>query len=672
MTSLPSTTLLRLLLVDADPVFRLGMGVWLNQYPDVSLVAAAADGERALQILAGRLEPLEPEIVSSERRSERRIDLVLLDLSIGQASPGQIQGLNLCRLIRARYPDLPILCLSNATEPVIRAAAQQSGASGYCARDLAPDDFVAVMRQVAAGQPYWHQTSRPELSQISRDQVSRVSRVSRGTDASGSRTSAAFSDPVSERDLRPTPAPLATFRRQLKRSGLQQIEAALAEVHQELQDLDLSLLDRAVLAGRQRELRAARWLVRRLLATPALERSEISNQRLPIGIPTDATRQINPDGQVGAARLDAARLDAARQPTIGTDRQTETIGSGVLQPQQTQGQIQTLPELSLTQNLQDLRGLQSLAFDTLLGKLQTGLVNQTEAPLEIDILCDDKKRELVYLVVRKLEELLSELRYSQVEPAQLPLKRAPILLDLWQAVLVDFLGKYYTVRLGETEVEVIEVLLRDAPLVQTEILDKIPGVTELLQHFLFQTPLLVDAALCPPGNPAALLRVELLLENLTLQVANAVIQPLLNHFANVETIKQTFYDQRLLSNREVERFRNDLSWHYRLVRLYREPKQIFESQYKLLILTERAIKQTYIYAPRTAELDQLTGLPYLVTLALETRDAVSPRLRSVVSFVGNGFVYVLTEVIGRGIGLIGKGVLKGLGNVWQDTKSGRR
>jgi DNA-binding NarL/FixJ family response regulator len=641
MTSLPSNALIRLLLIDADPVFRLGIGVWLNQYPDLSLVAAAADGERALQILEARLGAASPE---------RAIDLVLLDISVGQGNPSQIQGLNLCRLLRARYPTLPVLCLSNATEPVILAAAQQSGASGYCTRNLTPADFVAVMRQVAAGQPYWGQPYReqPDWSQPS---GSLSGRGQPDSDLAPVTLSA-----PRDSSLSPAPAPLSAFRRNLRRSGLRQIEAVLTEVNKELQDLDLSLLDRAVLAGRQRELRVARWVVKRLLATPALEnqaqfqppsptpRSSQLPQALPADRPTDAARQTN------------------------TIRQTDPGGQtdpGELAP----AQIQTLQ----TQNLQvqALPGLQSLAFDTLLGKLQAGLTNQTEVPLEIDILRDDKKRELVYLVVRKLEELLSELRYSQIEPNQLPLKRSLLLLDLWQAVLVDFFGKYYTVRLGETEVEVIEVLLRDAAVVQTEILDKIPGVVELLQHFLFQTPLSVNATPYPPGNPEALLRAELLLENLTLQVANAVIQPLLNHFANVETIKQDFYDQRLLSNREIERFRNNLSWNYRLARLYREPKQIFESQYKLLTLTGRGIKQTYIYASRTDELDQLAGLPYVVTLALETRDAIAPRLRSVVSFVGNGFVYVLTEVIGRGIGLVGKGVLKGLGNVWQDTKPGR-
>jgi hypothetical protein len=140
----------------------------------------------------------------------------------------------------------------------------------------------------------------------------------------------------------------------------------------------------------------------------------------------------------------------------------------------------------------------------------------------------------------------------------------------------------------------------------------------------------------------------------------------------VEVIKHHFYDFRLMSSREIERFRNSLSWKYRVEQAVNEPKAIFESQYRLLIFYGRGIQRISIYAPRTIELEQLSGVPLIVTLALETRDAVAPRLRSLVAFVGSGVIYVLTEVIGRGIGLIGRGILKGIGGAWQDSRFDRR
>ncbi len=631
---------LRLLLIDEDPLFRLGMSIWLNQLPDMTLVAEAENGETALQILDRQFEA-----AGAESRS-LPINLVLLNPGLGRLNPSQIQGLNLCRLIKSRYPSLPVLCLGDLAEPVVLAAAQQSGANGYCPKSLDASELATVIRRVATGQNIW-------AEQLAATPVQ---------------------PPVAPRTMSRTPPQtpprsrlrLAPFRRRLRVSGLEQIEAALSEVAAELQNLDLSLLDRAILAGKLRELRAARWMVSGLLATPSLaDEPPFPRPQPPVPPP------VSPAVARQAGNQRSGQAPPAR-PSPPAGQLVRTSSSSLVEVQDLPVQQPVQPPVQ--QPVQQPE-IQKLAFDALTAKLQSGLTNLSEIPLEIDILREDKKRELLYLAIRKLEDLLSELRYSQIAPDQLPAKRDLVLLDLWQAMLVDFFGKYYTVRLrtqsGETDVEVLEVLLRDAAVVEAEILHKIPGVIELLQHLLFQLPLSVDSRPYASGNPESLARAELLLENLVIQLANAVMQPLLNHFASVETIKSSFYDRRLLSSREIERFRNSLSWRYRLERLYREPKNIFESQYKLFTLTGRGIRQTLIYAPRTSELSELSGLPYVVTLVLETRDAVAPQIRSVLSFMGNSFVYVLTELLGRGIGLVGKGVLKGLGNVWQETKPGR-
>jgi Protein of unknown function (DUF3685) len=68
----------------------------------------------------------------------------------------------------------------------------------------------------------------------------------------------------------------------------------------------------------------------------------------------------------------------------------------------------------------------------------------------------------------------------------------------------------------------------------------------------------------------------------------------------------------------------------------------------------------------------LSGLPLAVTLTLELRDVLSPRLQSATTFFGGSIVYLLTEIIGRGIGLIGRGIIKGVGNIWQESNRGRR
>lgn len=431
--------------------------------------------------------------------------------------------------------------------------------------------------------------------------------------------------------------PLVVLRRNLRRSGLRQIDAAIAQLEAQLQNPDLSLADQIFLTGRRRELRTARWVVNRLLVSQgaAVPEPPTVTPPSPRDTPPPVFGQTMPP------------------PAVPPD---PPVASGGL--------------LTQTPASSSIRTIQAVLFDGMATRLSASLLNLTDTPLEIDILREDRKRELLYIILKQLEEVLDELRFSQVTLEQLSERYPIVMQDLWQAATTDFLGKYYTLEVGNQSVLLVDRLLRDAEIVQTAILNKIPGVLELLSHLLFQTPLTIDGIPYAIGTVEAIVRLEMLLQNLTLQVANAVMQPLLNHFGDVITIKQNFYDKRLLSSREIERFRNNLSWKYRLENLIGEPTAIFESRFYLFVFNALGITKTAIYAARNQELTDLAGIRLAVTLTLEMRDAIAPRLRTTIALLGSGVVYVLTEVIGRGIGLIGRGVIKGIGNVLRDHERG--
>ncbi|HBY78697.1 MAG TPA: DUF3685 domain-containing protein, partial [Cyanobacteria bacterium UBA11148] len=170
--------------------------------------------------------------------------------------------------------------------------------------------------------------------------------------------------------------------------------------------------------------------------------------------------------------------------------------------------------------------------DGVLAKLQSGLPNLTDIPLEIDILQVEKRRDLLYIVLQKFEEIVETLRFSQVTIEQLPRTRSRLLHDLWQVSLTDFFGKYSTLPVDNRELAFVDSLLQDTSIVQSAILDKIPLVVELLGNRLFDAPLMIDNVPYSAGTPEVLARSELLRENLIIQVANAVTQPLLNQFAD--------------------------------------------------------------------------------------------------------------------------------------------
>jgi hypothetical protein len=51
-----------------------------------------------------------------------------------------------------------------------------------------------------------------------------------------------------------------------------------------------------------------------------------------------------------------------------------------------------------------------------------------------------------------------------------------VLRDLWEAVLTDFLGRYYMLEVDNLEQPVVTTLLAEADVVQTAILDRLPEV----------------------------------------------------------------------------------------------------------------------------------------------------------------------------------------------------
>jgi DNA-binding NarL/FixJ family response regulator len=571
---------LRLLLVDQDPIFRLGLRVALVEIPNLLIVAEVETDTAALQVLA-----------ELAKQDPNQVNLVVLELGNHRFPKLQQQGLQLCGQLKALYPHLPILLLSSVTEPGLLLAAKAVGVDGYCPKGTPVAELLAAMQEVTQGGSAWFEEMETQDSTISNQQSA---------------------------------LPFARLRNNLRLSGIAYIEATLSSVTAQLQVPGIPLMEQAILAGRRRELLAARWLLNRMSASVA-ERQQEQQQFMPSSVQLPAN-----------------------------------INSSI---------IKIIPD---SPPLLSPRALQSNLFAACISKLQFPLVNITDVPLEMDILREDKKRELLYLILQKLAQQLDDIRAAQISINQLNDLKETILHDLWQVTVTDYFGKFTRIEVGGISLEIVKYLLENIEVVQKEILNKIPLVTELFSHLLFQSNLQVDNTSYTAGSPEAQSQALMILENLLIQVGNGVVQPLLNSLADLEVIKQNYYDRQLISTREIERFRNNLSWKYRLNNYINEPQAIFESRYEIFVFAVRGIAKTSIYAPRSQELAQLSNVPLVVTLVLEFRDAIAPRIQSVVAIFGSGIVFVLTQIIGRGLGLIGRGILQGIGSVSLTEKSFKR
>jgi DNA-binding NarL/FixJ family response regulator len=122
---------IRLLVVDDDPLVRSGLDLILGGAPTIEVVAQAGNGRDGITAVA-----------------EHRPDVVLMDIRMPV-----MDGIEATAALVAQ-PDPPkviVLTTFDADENVLRALA--AGASGFLLKDTAPEDIVAAVHKVAAGEP---------------------------------------------------------------------------------------------------------------------------------------------------------------------------------------------------------------------------------------------------------------------------------------------------------------------------------------------------------------------------------------------------------------------------------------------------------------------------------------------------------------------------------------
>ena len=409
----------------------------------------------------------------------------------------------------------------------------------------------------------------------------------------------------------------------LSRTGQREIKVTLEEINNQLKNNSLSILDRLFLSGRKRELLAADWLV-----------NHLSSEKI-------STSIVNQNQQ--------------------------TTNSPALVPKESPNQSCLLSAYEVVTELEKEQSVNAQIFRRVFSAIELGAINRTNVTLEIDILQISKRKELLYLVLSRLYKLVQSLQQEQSR-----LSIEDNLHELWQSASVDFFFGHYGGTIVITEEQFLEIIEQEALIVQRNIFNQIYFASDLLAYLLEKKPLIVDFISYRYDSPEAKDRAQTLIENSIVLVANAILQVFLNNFYNLEIFKYNLYHPKYRSTREIARFRNDLSWRYRQEKYWDDPNNIFSSRYRLLILHQNGIQTFFVYASRTEELNQLRGLPWLATMIIEIRDAISPRLRALIASLGKGMVYLLTQVIGKGIGLIGKGIIQGIGSSLQDTSYGKK
>ena len=116
--------------MDDHEVVRAGLRALLDSQDDLTVVGEAGTAEEGVRRV-GYDEP----------------DVVVLDVRLPDAS-----GIEACREIRSRFPDVRVLMLTSFADEEALMAAILAGASGYVLKRIKSDDLVSDIRRVGAGE----------------------------------------------------------------------------------------------------------------------------------------------------------------------------------------------------------------------------------------------------------------------------------------------------------------------------------------------------------------------------------------------------------------------------------------------------------------------------------------------------------------------------------------
>ena len=120
------------LIADDHAMVRTGLRHYLEQDQSIDTFGEASTGSQTLDEL---------------RRAHW--DLVVLDINMPDRS-----GLDILRHIRSSHPKTRVLVISGFAEKQYGIIVLRAGASGYIAKDQAPEEFLRAVRTVLAGRRF--------------------------------------------------------------------------------------------------------------------------------------------------------------------------------------------------------------------------------------------------------------------------------------------------------------------------------------------------------------------------------------------------------------------------------------------------------------------------------------------------------------------------------------
>ncbi len=317
------------------------------------------------------------------------------------------------------------------------------------------------------------------------------------------------------------------------------------------------------------------------------------------------------------------------------------------------------PMLSLTLRQRNADGIWQALRQRLEEAVAAEPENMSGQLLAFDGLQPDRRRDLLLALLEQLDNLRENLQHQDQSAEALRQRWTELQPQLRQQALRQMAGPYVRLPREGSLQPVAETLLNQSDLSAED--PELPDPQSMLAALLQARPLVVDGRLRAADEPQAVLYLEMLLANWLVRSAEQISSQVLALSAEWPELRRYLLRDNLLPTRNLERLRNQLNAQQRWLSWVERPIQLYESRRQLFCLNEAGIGRLDLTEPRDGELRRLRWPQQWVTLALEVRDALAPQVQNLVRSLGDLVVVLLTRVVGRAIGLVGRGIAQGMG-----------
>ena len=292
-------------------------------------------------------------------------------------------------------------------------------------------------------------------------------------------------------------------------------------------------------------------------------------------------------------------------------------------------------------------------------RIKKNLTNSTDELTALFSLQNIKRINLLKTLLHEFSIIINKLDSKDEKVIGFEKDLPSVTPELRANTLRNFIDSYDRLPKDGVEVSISEYLVDNSELGIID--DELPSIGLIINPILKNKPILKDGQYISIEEPRAIIQLEMLILNWILRTAELVSEEIISSCSEWPELRKYFLNKELISTRELERKRNQINTKNQLQTIFKKPVRLYESKRLYYTIKNNTIEKIIILEPRDDELRKLDWVQRQIAFTIELRDALAPQVQAIIQYLGDLIVLILTKVVGRSIGLIGKGIAQGMG-----------